>query len=77
MVRVQFSHAFDHSDEFWIILKLQPALVDSGIWRFDRDDPSAASIVRGLVPLFGIGSLGVGPRVFIFGKRAAPAIGED
>ena len=52
-------------------------------------DPSAASIVRGLVPLSGIdsicrlprrslgeGGLGVGPRVFIFRKRAAPAVGE-
>ena len=37
-------------------------------------DTPAASIVRSL--LFGIGSLGVAPRVFIFGKRAAPAVGE-
>jgi hypothetical protein len=28
------------------------------------------------LPFFGIGSLDVGPRVFIFGKRAAPAVGE-
>ena len=39
-------------------------------------DPSAASIVRGLVPLFGIASLGTDPRVFIFRKRAAPTVGE-
>ena len=39
-------------------------------------DPSAASIVRGLVPLFGIASLGTGPRVFIFRKRAAPTVVE-
>jgi len=26
--------------------------------------------------LFGIGSLSVGPRAFIFRKRAAPAVGE-
>jgi hypothetical protein len=39
-------------------------------------DPSAASIVRGLFPLFGIGSLSVGPREFIFCKRAAPAVRE-
>jgi hypothetical protein len=39
-------------------------------------DTPAASIVRSLLPFFGIGSLDVGPRVFIFGKRAAPAVGE-
>jgi hypothetical protein len=39
-------------------------------------DPSAASIARGLLPLFGIGLLGVEPRVFMFRKRAPPAIGE-
>ena len=39
-------------------------------------DPSAASIVRGLVPLFGIGALGIGPRVFMFRKRAVPAVGK-
>jgi hypothetical protein len=39
-------------------------------------DTPAASIVRSLLPFFGIGSLDVGPRVFIFGKGAAPAVGE-
>jgi hypothetical protein len=39
-------------------------------------DPSAASIVRGLVPLFDIGLLGVEPRVFVSRKRAPPAVGE-
>jgi hypothetical protein len=39
-------------------------------------DTPAASIVRSLLPFFGIGSLDVGPRVSIFGKRAAPAVGE-
>jgi len=39
-------------------------------------DTPAASIIRSLFPFFGIGSLDVGPRVFIFGKRAAPAVGE-
>jgi hypothetical protein len=39
-------------------------------------DTPAASIVRSLLPFFGIGSLAVGPRIFIFGKRAAPAVGE-
>jgi hypothetical protein len=39
-------------------------------------DPSAASIVRGLFPLFRIGALGVGPRVFMFRKCAAPTVGE-
>jgi hypothetical protein len=39
-------------------------------------DTPAASIVRSLLALFGIGSLDVGPRVFIFRKRAAPAVGE-
>jgi len=39
-------------------------------------DTPAASNVRSLLPFFGIGSLDVGPRVFIFGKRAAPAVGE-
>ena len=38
--------------------------------------PSAASITCGLVPLLDIFSLGVGARVFIFRKRAGPAIGE-
>jgi hypothetical protein len=33
-------------------------------------------MVRGLVPLFGIDPLGLGPRVFIFRKRAVPAVGE-
>jgi hypothetical protein len=33
-------------------------------------------MVRGLVRLSGIGSLGVGPRVFLFRKRATPAVGE-
>ena len=37
MVSVQFSHAFDHSDELWVILKRQPAFVDIGDWRFDHD----------------------------------------
>jgi hypothetical protein len=39
-------------------------------------DTPAASIVRSLFPFFGIGSLDVGSRIFIFGKRAAPAVGE-
>jgi hypothetical protein len=39
-------------------------------------DTPAASIVRSLLPFFGIGSLDVGPLVIIFGKRAAPAVGE-
>src|SRR6266404_7163590 len=37
MVRIQFSHAFNRGDEFWIILKRQPAFVDSGNWRLDHD----------------------------------------
>ena len=37
MVVVQFSHAFDRGDEFWIILKRQPALVDIRNWRVDHD----------------------------------------
>jgi len=37
MVGVQFSHAFDSSDEFWVILKRQPALVDIGNRRLDYD----------------------------------------
>jgi hypothetical protein len=37
MVRVQFSHAFDRSDEFWVILKRQPAFVDIGNRRTDYD----------------------------------------
>jgi hypothetical protein len=37
MVRVQFSHAFEHGDEFWIILTRQPAFVDSGNWRVDHN----------------------------------------
>jgi hypothetical protein len=37
MVRVQFSHAFDRSDEFWVILKRQPAFVDIGNRRIDYD----------------------------------------
>jgi hypothetical protein len=32
--------------------------------------------VCGLVPLFGISSLGVETPVFIFRKRASPAVGE-
>jgi hypothetical protein len=39
-------------------------------------DTPAASIIRSLLPFFGIGSLDVGPRVFICGKRAAPAVGK-
>jgi hypothetical protein len=39
-------------------------------------DTPAASIVRSLLPFFGIGSLDVGPLVIISGKRAAPAVGE-
>src|SRR5207302_7883331 len=39
-------------------------------------DPSAASIVRGLVLLLGIASLGVEPFVFVFRKRTAPSVGE-
>jgi hypothetical protein len=37
MVRVQFSHTFDRGDEFWIIFKRQPVLIDSGNWRVDSD----------------------------------------
>jgi len=37
MVIVQFSDTFDRGDEFWIILKGQPALVDIGNWRVDHD----------------------------------------
>ena len=37
MVRVQFAHPFDHSDKFWVVFKRQPALVDSGDRRLDRD----------------------------------------
>ena len=37
MVGVQFSHAFDRSDEFWVILKRQPAFVDIGNRRIDYD----------------------------------------
>jgi len=37
MVLVQFLHAFDHGDEFWIIFKRQPALIDSANWRVDSD----------------------------------------
>jgi hypothetical protein len=32
--------------------------------------------VRGLIPLFGIDSLGDEPCVFVFRKRAAPSVGE-
>ena len=39
-------------------------------------DPSAASITAGLARFSGIGLLGVRPRVFIFRKCAAPAVGE-
>jgi hypothetical protein len=39
-------------------------------------DPSAAFIAGGLLPFFGICLLGVGTHVFIFRKRAAPAVGE-
>jgi hypothetical protein len=39
-------------------------------------DTPAASNVRSLLPFFDIGWLDVGPRVFICGKRAAPAVGE-
>ena len=37
MVRVQFSDAFDHGDEFWILLKRHPALVDIGNGRVYHD----------------------------------------
>ena len=37
MVSVQFSHTLDRGDEFWIILKCQPALIDSSDWRVDSD----------------------------------------
>ena len=37
---------------------------------------TAASIARGLFPLFGIVSLSVGTRVFMLRKRAPPAVGE-
>ena len=37
MVRVQFSDGFDRRDKLWIILKLQPALVDAGDRRLDSD----------------------------------------
>ena len=77
MVLVQFSHAFDRGDEFWIIFKRQPALIDSGNWRVDTIDTlRGADFPRSCSPYFGIGSLGVEPRVFIFRKRAAPAVGE-
>src|SRR6266403_740727 len=39
-------------------------------------DPSAASIASGLVPFFGICLSGVKPRVFMFRKRAPPAVGK-
>ena len=39
MVRVQFPHAFDRRDEFWILLKPQPLSVNVGNWRFDHDCP--------------------------------------
>jgi hypothetical protein len=39
-------------------------------------DASAASIARGLFPSFGIPSLSVEPRIFMFRKRAAPTIGK-
>ena len=67
MVRVQSSDAFDRGDEFWIILKREPALIDrAATGALITIDPSAASIVRGLSPSFRIGSLGVKARVFIF-----------
>jgi len=37
MVFVQFLHAFDRGDEFWIIFKRQPALIDRIDRRVDRD----------------------------------------
>ena len=37
MVRVQFPHPFDRSDEFWIILKHQPAFVHISDPRLDHD----------------------------------------
>ena len=37
MVRVQFSNAFHCGNEFWIIFKRQPALIDRIDWRVDRD----------------------------------------
>ncbi|MEY2525404.1 MAG: hypothetical protein QOE73_175 [Verrucomicrobiota bacterium] len=37
MVRVQSSHAFDRGDEFWIILKREPALIDRSDWCVDYD----------------------------------------
>jgi len=37
MVLVQFLHAFDRGDEFWIIFKRQPALIDSANWRVDSN----------------------------------------
>src|ERR1700693_5435563 len=37
MVRVQSSDAFDRGDEFWIILKRQPALIDRSDWCVDYD----------------------------------------
>src|SRR5439155_12720980 len=37
MVRIQFSYAFDHGDELWIILKRQPAFIDIGDWRLNHD----------------------------------------
>jgi hypothetical protein len=39
-------------------------------------DPSAASIVRGLLPFFVIDSLGIGASIFVFKKRPAPSVGE-
>ena len=37
MVLVQFSYAFDRGDEFWIIFKRQPPLIDGGNGRVDTD----------------------------------------
>ena len=37
MVLVQFPHAFDGGDEFWIIFEGQPAVIDSSNWRVNSD----------------------------------------
>src|SRR5260370_561159 len=37
MVRVQSSDAFDRGDEFWIILKREPAFIDRSDWCVDYD----------------------------------------
>ena len=83
MVRVQFPHPFDHSDKFWVVFELQPAPVDSGDRRLDHNRSlrrvhriSCIVVLQHLLLVAPGGLLGVGPRVFIFRKRAAPAVGK-